>query len=71
MMRPYYTKRSNDIAHKKLIPMMRRALLTLHCCGVIGGKFLSEINSNEYFLIKQKIFDFLIFLFILSLAFKF
>lgn len=38
---------------------MHRAVLTLQCCGVIGGKFLSEIDSNEYFLIKQKDFWFL------------
>lgn len=56
MTRPYYTQRSSDIAQKKLVPMTHRAVLTLQGCGVIGGKFLSEIDSNEYFLTKQKDF---------------
>lgn len=39
---------------------MHRALLMLHCHGIIGGKFFSEINSNEYFLIKHNL-DFFFF----------
>lgn len=49
---------------------MHRALLMLHCHGIIGGKFFSEINSNEYFLIKHSLdFFFLILILLLNLKF--
>lgn len=42
---------------RKWCQMKHRGLLMLRCHGVSGGKFFSEIDSNEYFLIKHN-FDF-------------
>lgn len=56
---------------RKWYQMMCGGLLILHFHGVIGGKFFSEIDSNEYFLIKHNFDFFFLLIFILLLNLKF